>query len=66
MGDDQTREKSELLNSVLERSLGLPRKERSSSLGREGADGGGGGGKWIPGPGGAVAGPEAGNDGVSE
>lgn len=28
--------------------------------------GGGGPGKWIPGPGGAVAGPEARNDGVSE
>lgn len=26
----------------------------------------GGPGKWIPGPGGAVAGPEARNDGVSE
>lgn len=43
--------------------------ERAKFRAGKGADGGVGraeGGKWIPGPGGAVAGPEARNDGDCE
>ena len=56
-----------ILNRVLEESpwdyLGkgeVPRREGRERMGVGGA------GKWIPGPGGAVAGPETSNDSVSE
>ena len=67
VGDDQTGEKPEHPNSVLDEGAWdyLGKGEVPRWEGRE-RTGVGGAGKWIPGPGGAVAGPETRNDSVPE